>query len=44
MLNKYGPDKKESKSDKTLLLSVLHSLLIGWNSILFENLTKQHPD
>ena len=29
MLNKYGPDKKESKSDKTLLLSVLHSLLIG---------------
>ena len=44
MLNKYGPDKKESKSDKTLLLSVLHSLLIGWNSILFENLTKQRPD
>ena len=44
MLNKYGPDKKESKSDKTLLLSVLHSLLIGWNSILFENLAKQHSD
>ena len=44
MLNKYGPDKKESKIDKTSLLSVLHSLLIGLNCILFENLTKQHPD
>ena len=44
MLNEYGPDKKESKSGKTSLLSVLYSLLIGLNSILFENLTKQHPD
>ena len=25
MLNKYGPDKKESKGDKTSLLSVLQS-------------------
>ena len=44
MLNKYGPDKKESKSGKTSLLYVLYSLLIALNSILFENLTKQHPD
>ena len=44
MLNKYGPDKKESKSGKTLLLYVLYSLLIGLKSKLLENLTKQHPD
>ena len=40
MLNKYGPDKKESKGDKTSLLSVLHSLLIGLTHSLLEILPK----